>query len=195
MQKFDLSEFLCHILPEFRVDDFLSQIDTIKPTEDGPWLCGGALRSIASGEKIRDFDVFFKSLDQMHDYQSRLISIGFVKSRQSDNAAVFTRDGFVVNTVSVAFYNSIDDVISSFDFTISMFGTDGKHLYCGDYALFDTGRKKLALNKLTYPTATLRRLLKYSSYGYATCDGMLHDLLTKVVDSPQLLENKFEYID
>jgi hypothetical protein len=66
----------------------------------------------------------------------------------------------------------------------------------GEYALLDVMRKRIVINKITYPVSSLRRLIKYTHQGYYACNGCLQELLTFAADNKNLVvENPVYYID
>lgn len=90
-------------------------------------------------------------------------------------------------------YQSVGEILSSFDYTLCCFVTDFNKLWTTPEALWDTGRMKLVPQNITYPISSLRRLIKYTSKGFRICNGGLNDLLEKV--SKATPENRYGYID
>jgi hypothetical protein len=68
-------------------------------------------------------------------------------------------------------------------------------LYAGQYTMWDLGRKRLALHKLTYGAASVWRLLKYSSQGFTACQGCIVSLLRAVGDNPAVINSDVQYVD
>jgi hypothetical protein len=76
------------------------------------------------------------------------------------------------------------EVIDTFDFTISMLGTDGKVLYFGKYTLTDLSRKRLRTHHIHHGLSTMRRMVKYAQRGFYACVGTMRDVAQGVLDSP-----------
>ena len=100
-----------------------------------------------------------------------------------------------VQGIHFRYYESVEAVIDSFDFTICQFGFDGIALHAGEYSLWDLARKKLALHKLSFGVSTVRRLLKYQTQGYTACGGCLTAILNAVVQNPNLIQSDVKYLD
>jgi hypothetical protein len=75
-------------------------------------------------------------------------------------------------------------VINTFDFTVSMLGTDGIHLYFGAYTWTDLFRQRLRTHNIHHGISTMRRMVKYSKRGFYACVGTMRDIAQGVIDSP-----------
>lgn len=170
---------------------------------DGPWIAGGALRRTLQGkEPDSDFDFFFKNADQLGEFVAGLEARGFTKVRETEHHVHYRgciegnsleRD---IQCIRFAFYEDAKAVIDSFDYTICMLAFDGGQLTLGDFTLWDLGRSRLAINKITYPVSTMRRMLKYTSQGFTACAGCLSSILTMTAHSPELLQRlDIQYVD
>lgn len=58
------------------------------------------------------------------------------------------------------------EIISDFDFFACCVAFDGSFVYFPTQFVSDVKTKKLSINKITYPVATIKRLVKYSAKGY-----------------------------
>ncbi len=212
MQSFHFPTFLDrHGLDAKELNTVLAFLPPLSPA--GPWLAGGALRRTISGQPLdSDFDFFFASKEQLEEFSKAIRNepnIRVLKERQNQNnlqlllelseemgvdKGIFQKN-ITVQCISIGFYNGIEAVLDSFDFTICQFGFDGQQLYCGDYALWDLARKRVVVNKITYPVASVRRLIKYTGQGFYACAGCLKQILETVVAEPRLIENSTLYID
>jgi hypothetical protein len=195
--------------------DFFAKMEVLpKVSEDGPWIAGGALRRTIKGQSAdSDFDFFFKSEQQLKFFEATLATLNVksktenennlqyvvtceIKRQVENNTQVIHKNvDIIVQLIKVRYYNSLEEVLDSFDYTICQFGYDGKKLVCGDYALYDLARDRLVINRITFPVASLRRMIKYTKQGFYACNGCLNQFLTTVSAQPELLENKFKYID
>lgn len=102
---------------------------------------------------------------------------------------------YKIQLIKKIFFKDAANLIDSFDFTICQFATDGEDLLCGDFSLWDLARKRLVVHKITYPVSSIRRLIKYTKQGFYVCNGAINDLLQKVVETPSILETRFQYVD
>jgi hypothetical protein len=65
------------------------------------------------------------------------------------------------------------EVINTFDFTVSMLGTNGKSLYFGPHTWTDLFRKRLRVHHVHHGISTMRRMVKYSRRGFQACVGTM----------------------
>jgi hypothetical protein len=75
-------------------------------------------------------------------------------------------------------------VIDTFDFTVSMLGTDGKALYFNKFTWTDLMRKRLRVHHIHHGISTMRRMIKYSKRGFYACVGTMRAVAQGVIDSP-----------
>lgn len=171
--------------------------------KDGPWLAGGALRRTLIGDPLAsDFDYFFRDADQLLAFAAQLEALGLVKVRETEHHMEFrgylksaTRE-VEVQCIRFQYYTDAAAVIDSFDYTACQFAYDGETLTCGEFALWDLGRRKLVVHKLTYPVASMRRLIKYTKQGFTACGGCLSAILRETASSPELLSQlDIQYVD
>jgi hypothetical protein len=193
--KFDFEAFLARSsdadFKELTISQVLRGLPPIGA--NGPWLAGGAVRRTVLGEEPKsDFDFFFRDADQLKEFCAGLEQRGFIKVKETTHhihykgnigGSGLPRD---IQAIRFAFYPDADAVIDSFDFTICQFAFDGKTLTAGDYALFDLGRKRLAVHKLTFPVSSMRRMLKYTKQGFTACSGAIATILRETAQNPAL---------
>lgn len=195
--RFDFREFCersgCDTDDLFRVIDKLPR---------GAWCAGGAIRrTLAKHALDSDYDFFFKSVDAMNEWEAALPKT-LTLIRETDHhkhwRGILEGSELSVDIQAIKFryYDTAESVIDSFDYTITQFALDGDALVTTPYALWDLGRKKLAIHKVTYPVATMRRLLKYSNQGFTACAGCMATLLRETASNPDALAQlDIEYVD
>ncbi len=198
IQTYDLKSFLSRQMNEVKKTNLMEFIK-ITPSlgTDGAWLAGGAVRRTLLGEREinSDYDIFFANEKQKKDYVDLLVRDGGeIKHENEFNTLLMWRD-CKIQAIHITYYDSPAAVLESFDYTICQFLTDGEKLFTGEYSLWDLARKRLAVHKVTYPVATLRRMIKYTNQGFYACAGCLQSLLTVVADNPDILESQVKYID
>lgn len=166
------------------------------------WCAGGAIRRTLINQPLTsDFDFFFRSAEHMADWESWLPgSLRLVRETEHHKHWRGTIEGselpIDIQAIKFKFYDSAEDVIDSFDFTITMFCLDGDTLVTTPLALWDLGRKRLAVHRITYPVATMRRLLKYGRQGFTACGGCLSSILRETAASPEAMgQLDTEYVD
>ena len=215
MQTFIFADFFSRhadVLPEdSELEQALARLPTL--SDVGPWLAGGALRRTLMRQPLSsDFDFFFASEGQFNRFCEQMKGRGAWIVRKNDHNTTFRlpseapkptgEDEFEpykpeieIQAITTQWYDSLEQVLDSFDFTICQFGFDGVRLVCGDYSLWDLGRRRLAPHKITFGTASMRRLLKYTNQGFTICAGGLSNILQQVVDEPGIIQAETQYLD
>lgn len=203
MQHFVLQDFLARSTDRPFAETELAEVLKALPalSKEGPWLAGGALRRTLQGRDLdSDFDFFFKNEAQLAEFTSALEFQSMQKVRETQHHLHFRGiiDGAArdIQCIRFAFYASADEVIDSFDYTICMLAFDGETLSVGDFTLWDLGRLRLAIHKVTFPVATMRRMLKYANQGFTACKGCMATILRETATSPELqTQLDIEYVD
>lgn len=215
MQTFNFAQFFARsadvIEDDHELFRALSRLPDLALT--GPWLAGGALRRTLLKQPLdSDFDFFFAGAEQFIAFCNEMKKRGaWVVSTNEHNTTFklpsvaptsIGPDEFTdylpeltIQAIATRWYVDLADVLDSFDFTLCQFGYDGTSLVCGDYALWDLGRIKLVPHKLTFGTASLRRLLKYTKQGFTICGGGLSNFLEQVADNPTVIRRETLYLD
>lgn len=205
MQEFTLTQF-CE-RSDFDIEKFNTILYQIfgdyENCDVQPWLAGGALRRLITKQDFLsgDFDFFFKSEQQRKNFEGQLIAQGFELKRSTKHAHEFHYQNFEdnktlkVQSIFFKYYDNPEEIINSFDYTLCQLVYDGEQLYCGDYALWDIARKKLVINKITFATASVRRMIKYALQGYTVCGGAITHVLNSVAQDPTLINSSHLYID
>lgn len=202
-QTYSFADFLARSTDREFADTTLAKVLAGLPelTTSGPWIAGGAIRRTALGqEPDSDFDFFFRDADRLALWATELEQRGFTLFRETEHHKHYR--GYIpgdpmmrdVQLIRFAFYGSAEEVINSFDFTICQLAFDGTSLTVGDHTLWDLGRKRLAVHRITFPVSSMRRLLKYTRQGFYACNGALNALLRASVENPEL-RTDIAYVD
>lgn len=212
-QVLDAAEFFNRVNPRAWNEDYPNFKDIIdlalpKLSNKGPWLAGGAIRRMVTGQDLRqgDFDIFCADADQYDqviDFYMKDRRLPHSAWTRKDHVDEFTTriydpgDEVKVQVIKLHFYPDAISLINDFDFTCCMAAYDGVTVALGDYFLFDNSRRRLAVNKIKYPVAALRRLLKYQKQGYYACSGCLQEIANAIhqMDPIDFRENKVLYVD
>lgn len=130
------------------------------------WIAGGVLRDYFSDKPLKsDCDIFFPSLSEFDKAKSYLMSKGAKVIWESENGMKVTYKGNTFDLVKIFMPNPMA-TIGRFDFTISMFATDGREVYYGNNSLKDLQDRKLIINTIVNPLSTLKRVLKHYKKGF-----------------------------
>jgi hypothetical protein len=189
MNTYDLDDLAKH--GGFRSEPLRTILNGLPPLgSNGPWLAGGSIRRLLSGQPLdSDLDIFFENYDQSSRFVSSMLSDGFERNG-GVLADTFTNGALKVQVCRVSYYPSAESVIDSFDFTICQFLFDGLRLHVGEHALWDLARKRLAVNKITFPRSSARRMLKYASQGFLVSHQAIESILESVAESPNSLNKE-----
>ena len=130
------------------------------------WIAGGVLRDYFSNKPLKsDCDIFFPNIEEFNKAKSYLASKGAKTIWESENGMKVNYKGNTFDLVKIFMPNPLA-TISRFDFTISMFATDGKEVYYGNNTLKDLQDRKLVINTVVNPLSTLKRVLKHYKKGF-----------------------------
>lgn len=127
------------------------------------WIAGGALRSSFDKTPVADFDLFFRSSRYVDRVEAALKAFG---AKQVFKCPEGKLQSFVIGSAKIQlitprFYTTVFDLVGSFDFTVCQFAFDGEYVTLGRDGLHDAKYKRLRVQKLEYPVATLNRIGKY----------------------------------
>lgn len=174
----------------------------IDPIRGTAWVAGGAIRrTLIRAPLDSDFDFFFRSAEHLAEWEAALPSSLILHNETEHHKhwrGTIGESSLPVDIQAIRFryYNSAEEVIDSFDYTITQFALDGETLVTTPESLWDLGRRKLALHKVTYPVATMRRMLKYTNQGFTACAGCMATLLRETASKPEVLAQiNLEYVD
>jgi hypothetical protein len=131
-------------------------------------LAGGALRAYLNKEEISDYDLFFFNEEEKNYVKDWLLSKKFkiVFECSEGKLITFKKKRLKIQLITEKYYKDIDELLNSFDLTVTQFALYGGNLYTVRQALKDTYNKKIRFNKITYPSATLGRFYKFQNKGY-----------------------------
>lgn len=165
------------------------------------WIAGGAVRALLLNQPITtDVDFFFKSAEACDKFlASCKKDKGFRAVSENEHCVTFKlmREDkwYKVQAIRIAYYENPRACLDTFDFTICQLAVVDYKLIVGEYTLWDLARRRLALHKLTYGAATVRRLLKYTNQGFTACSGCITAILSAVGDDPSLINAETQYVD
>lgn len=197
MQTINASEFTDRYGLDIKELSYVASV--IGATTNGPFLVGGSVRRFILGKpQDSDFDIGFASQSQLESSAATLLERGAKQTIDTNFYRGFTIEigekTRVIQFLKVA-YGTAAEVIDSFDFTICQTAFDSESLIFGDYTLYDLGRKRLAIHKVTHAKSTVRRLLKYGNQGFTVCNGCIDSILKAVVANPSLADSNIHYVD
>jgi hypothetical protein len=174
MIKANLSDFkdsqvinlnLFNTIVQHKFDDFLV-------------LAGGALKSLFNNKPVNDYDLFILAesteelIKRKNSVEKTLISEGFQQTFkcQQGELSTFKYGPMKIQIINVGhkLYSSPEDIIDQFDFNLCRMAmtVNSHNLTIDPKALKDLRTKRLSIHKITNPSSTINRLVKYRNAGF-----------------------------
>lgn len=156
-----------------------------------------AFDSLTAVEKIEklDLDVPFEedvNTNEGKNWYSNLVEKdpeemeGIIGSSKTRFIVLTKKNRPDIQLIKTMWYPSAEAVLHGFDFTAAQIATKTVNghveVTMNPMALSDIQRKRLILWRMTFPTSTIRRMIKYAQKGYYACGGALETLATAVRD-------------
>lgn len=166
----------------------------------GPWVAGGACIQWYQGKEVglSDIDVWVSSSRQYEMTKRKLESKSFSVIYESENAVTYIHKVNIFNYTNIANgvvpvqvnnkfsdlriqvikknYQTVQDVINDFDFTVCQIATDGTNFVFGPKTREHIDKKILETTKIK--ESLHRRFAKYYSYGYEPTEKTIAALST-----------------
>lgn len=177
------------------------------------FVAGGAIESIFRGEQPKDYDVYFSSeaayadlicniLDSQDDedsfwypYAEHLDDDDFLFKPDENKRFIdiTATDKPKIQLITTMLYENPEHTLSTFDFTACMGaaevvnsdleGNPDHNIIIHPMMAVDVARKRLVLNRMTFPASTLRRMVKYTHKGYYACPGSIEKIALAVAET------------
>jgi len=156
------------------------------------FIAGGCFKNILTDNKVKDIDVFFRSLEDFTEarevYKEKILKDpkNWSFSYQNDKvwAVNSLEDGIRLELIKTTF-GEPEQIINDFDFTVTKFTyfidevesedaasistKEYKILYHKDYFEHLLMKRLVIDNKLLYPLSSFNRSYKYQKYGFGLC--------------------------
>jgi len=178
-------------------------VDFRKLTKLGAIVAGGALRTlIDKDDVVCDIDLFFKDRNDINSVKNELESNGYAKVFEcplghlttyyyfgekvvgkryngSDEYEVLSK----VQLITRDMFASLEHVVSEFDLMPCCASMDNERLMFADKWVMSVKKKMLYLNNITYPVATLNRVVKYVNKGYYAGEHFYKEVIESIQNS------------
>lgn len=134
------------------------------------YLAGGALRTLlkCSGEQVSDFDFFFKTFEEVQKLRDRLEEDGWEISYECPLGFLYTykKGNHKLQLICETEYETAESLILSFDVSACMCcWHDGILTFTREFVR-SVKTKQLRTCNVSFPVATIKRLIKYAQKGY-----------------------------
>lgn len=185
--------------------------------EQGPWISGGAARRLWYNIPYdsHDIDIFFPNPEQWNNADRNLDSyvnnestkgfvnklikfIGFTDELSCTNSVFRSQNSTTyellvdkrkirVQIIKKYYGKTLEDIWQNFDFTVCKFATDGKTLVADQEALDHCEKKMIYLNKDASGLFDVKRVIKYSIYGFTPCEEICSEIIKNYKNGTMLL--------
>lgn len=133
-------------------------------------LAGGAINSLFTNSEIHDLDLYFKSKEDLFKFVYEMYNnISSIQYHITDKSLTFCINNVLIQCIYFEYFNDIQDLFHSFDFTICMGAFDFKsNNFIFNKRFFkDNASRKIVINNTTaFPIVSGIRLEKYFNKGY-----------------------------
>lgn len=138
----------------------------------GLFLAGGYFRSwINKSEPVCDYDIFFTDLSVKDEAAKFIEDCGFFRVFTCPLGELISfknDDGVKVQFITKFQYISVSSCVQTFDLTACCCGYDvsTNSIICHEDWAKDVKSKMIAFNDVTFPVASIARIIKYHGKGY-----------------------------
>lgn len=133
-------------------------------------LAGGAINSLFTNSEINDLDLYFKSKEDLFKFVHEMYNnISYMECHITDKSLTFNINNVLIQCIYFEYFDNIQDLFNSFDFTICMGAFDFKsNNFIFNKSFFkDNASRKIVINNTTaFPIVSGIRLEKYFNKGY-----------------------------
>lgn len=145
--------------------------------QQGCWIAGGAVTSVFNGKEINDIDVYFPSKEAFSEVMAEIYNHSEISFGEAhichitEKSILLQSEGQDVQFIVFKFFNSIEEIFNSFDFTAVMgaYSLKEKVFYFHPDFLKHNAQRFLKFNDGTdYPLISMLRVDKYRERGYTT---------------------------
>jgi len=170
----------------------------LKYLREEVFLAGGAIRTVleCSNEEVSDFDFFFKTFEVVLELRERLIQDGWENIFSCPEEKLFTykKGKHKLQLICEFEYGDMEHLLGEFDMTACCGGYYDGAIYFTRPFVRAVFSKKLRIQNVAYPVATIKRLIKYEKKGYNVTQAAI-DLVNLIEGKSFDLDAKRVYID
>ncbi len=144
-------------------------------------IAGGAIRSTICQECPNDIDIFCFSEEKQSNICEKIVALGghvnLLKNNSSYSATwiyncTLPHINYPLQVIYRDDINKLESLFKDFDFSVTHFAYANNYIYCPDYALQHLYARKLKFVNVRANVSIklLKRVLKYTRYGYSLSD-------------------------
>lgn len=182
--------------------DILRDI-TFIDMEKGPWVAGGAALALARGKRdltpvTADIDIFCASEAQCEETRGKLLELrwkGWSIRENEVTQGVFNfranrnNKQFSIQIIRFKHRATLGELLTTFDFSVSMFATDGRVVVGPEIAW--RHMEDRVLHRLGEYRKTLWRVPKYCEMGFVPSIDLLRDVINEQVQQTNFMPENF----
>lgn len=131
-------------------------------------VAGGAILSIFTNKEINDVDVYFRNSTKLKEFLLEGMKGKWITAH-TDKAILFSAHGIQVQTIYFKYFENVEELFNTFDFTVCMaaydFKTEGFILH-DDFLLHNVSKTLIFNDKTDYPIISALRVQKYRDKGF-----------------------------
>lgn len=168
----------------------------IKINPKGPWIAGGAILRTFLGQSLdTDIDLFFVNQGQYDEAYEKMKknALFITESEFSSTFKTLVEHKGVekehkVQLVKFVYSEKASGIIGVFDINVCEMAFDGKRIIVPEESLegIKSKRMKIHVDRITYPTHTLKRVMKYVSRGFAIDEKNVQEFANRFIKEPNL---------
>ncbi|MBV6512549.1 MAG: hypothetical protein FMNOHCHN_02057 [Ignavibacteriaceae bacterium] len=170
----------------------------LKYLNENIYLAGGSLRTIlkCSGEIVSDFDFFFKNFEEVLPLRNRLEQDCWENVYECPQGFLYTykKGNHKLQLICETEYSSANLLVSSFDVSACMCCWHEGILTFTREFVRSVKTKHLRTCNVTFPVATIKRLIKYAQKGY-NCSMASEDFCRQISGKSFVGDEFRHYID
>jgi len=138
---------------------------------NGVMLAGGTFERLLTGNKINDFDLYFRNPMDVYNIIQELKGLKYAVLSKTKRSLLLKSgdEGSVpINIIIMKYFDNVDDVLKLFDFECCKAGFDfsNETFTCSKLFHESISQKTLIYTGSLYPIGALTRLTKYIKRGY-----------------------------
>jgi hypothetical protein len=160
----------------------------------GPWIAGGAILRTFLGQSLdTDIDLFFCNESQYNEAYGKMKdhALFVTESEFSSTFKTLVEHRGVekehkVQLVKFVYSEKAVGIIGVFDINVCEIAFDGKRIIVPEESLegIKSKRMKIHVDRITYPTHTFKRVVKYSQRGFTIDEKNLQEFAYKFIIQP-----------
>lgn len=158
--------------------------------EGNVWLAGSSLlhHMIDGNDSLSnfDFDFFFKN-QESYDKWYHVLASTSEDYIDMEHSVMFKIDGYEINLIKAFLYEDVEQLLNSFDISVSRIAFDGHKVYMHNTVVGHINDLIMQVLYISNPLSTYKRVMKYVGKGFKMRESDIANFIHKL--------NTFNLID